>query len=167
MAVTYEPIATTTLSSAAATITFSSIPSTYTDLKLVLVGNATSTSGSRFRLNNDSGGNYSYTMLAGDGASAASIRGTGNTNGLLGPAYVSPSSSIPYLCTLDIFSYSGSTYKTIIGTASNDLNGSGSVERTVQLYQSTSAINQVNLYVNLSGNFAAGTTATLYGIKAA
>ena len=36
MATTYEPIATTTLGSAAASITFSSIAGTYTDLRLVL-----------------------------------------------------------------------------------------------------------------------------------
>ena len=37
MPATYEPIATTTLGSAATNITFSSIPATYTDLRLVLV----------------------------------------------------------------------------------------------------------------------------------
>jgi hypothetical protein len=36
MATTYEPIATTTLGTAAAFITFSSIPATYTDLRLVV-----------------------------------------------------------------------------------------------------------------------------------
>jgi glycosyltransferase involved in cell wall biosynthesis len=42
MPATYEPIATTTLGSAAASITFSSIPATYTDLRLVIVGNLSS-----------------------------------------------------------------------------------------------------------------------------
>jgi hypothetical protein len=41
MPATYEPIATTTLGGAAATITFSSISSAYTDLRIVLVGTTT------------------------------------------------------------------------------------------------------------------------------
>jgi hypothetical protein len=42
MAITYEPIATTTLGTAAASVTFSSISGAYTDLVLVCNGNKSS-----------------------------------------------------------------------------------------------------------------------------
>ena len=72
---TYTPIATTTLGSAATSYTFTSIPSTYTDL--VLVGNLSSSSNTNIsiRIYSDSGTNYSNTYLTGvngTGASSAS-----------------------------------------------------------------------------------------------
>jgi len=78
MPATYEPIATTTLGSAAATITFSTIAATYTDLRLTLVF-TTSVGGANvfFRFNGDTGTNYSYTSLEGSGSAASSSRNTG------------------------------------------------------------------------------------------
>ena len=62
MASTYEPIATTTLGSAASSITFSSIPATYTDLRLVLVHTpSASTGNAQMQFNSDTATNYSYT----------------------------------------------------------------------------------------------------------
>jgi hypothetical protein len=78
MAITYEPIATTTLSSAAATITFSSISSAYTDLRLVFVGTSVANSNNCIvTFNSDTGFNYSQTALYGTGATAGSSRQTG------------------------------------------------------------------------------------------
>ena len=160
---TYEPIATTTLGSAAASITFSSIPATYTDLRLVLSGTVT-VGGYGFyaRFNSDSGTNYSRSNLFGDGSSAGTNAAVTNTS----TPYQSQSgmsSTVPTLYEFDIFSYAGSTYKTMLSKASEDKNGSGTVALFVTLWRSTSAINSVSF---INGNtFAAGTTATLYGIK--
>lgn len=160
MPATYEPIATTTLGSAASTITFSSIGSGYTDLRLVLVGNSTpSTSAFRFKINAATTG-YSVTVLSGDGATATSSRSTSQTQGNLATMQTTPC-----LLQMDLFSYAGSTNKTILTSWSADLNGSGTVDRRIHLYQSTSAITQIELYLTTaSQNFATGTTATLYGI---
>ncbi len=160
MPATYEPIATTTLGSAASTITFSSIGSGYTDLRLVLVGNSTpSTSGFRFKINAATTG-YSVTVLSGDGATATSSRSTSQTQGNLAAMQTTPC-----LLQMDLFSYAGSTNKTILTSWSAN---SATVDRRVHLYQSTSAITQIELYLTTaSQNFAIGTTATLYGIKAA
>lgn len=165
---TYEPIATTTLTSVSA-ITFSSIPSTYTDLRLVLVGRnerASTSTNVAMRFNSDTGTNYSHTFIDGNGTTASSGRGTSATNISL---YFTPgttvASGIFSLITVDIFSYAGSTYKTTLGTNSFDLNGSGNVRDIVGLWRSTSAITQIDLTV--TNNFSIGTTATLYGIKAA
>jgi hypothetical protein len=82
MAITYEPIATTTLGSAAATVTFSSISGAYTDL--IVVANLAQSAGSnslRFRLNGDTGSNYSATILRGYGSTANSVIDTSTTSG--------------------------------------------------------------------------------------
>ena len=165
MPATYEPIATTTLGSAGS-ITFTSIPGTYTDLRIVLVSKSVDLGVNvNFRFNGDSGTNYSYTYIRGDGSSASSYAQTNRSQG-----YFSDNSdnSNFNVGTLDIFSYAGSTNKTALATYSDDRNGSGYVFRTVNLWRSTSAITSILLQPgNISTNFAAGTTATLFGIKAA
>jgi len=164
MPATYEPIATTTLGSAAATITFSSIPATYTDLRFTWVGTSSVDVVSFFmRFNSDTGSNYSNTILSGSGSSAFSSRNTNLTYGNLPPTG-GISSTIPTFTTVDIFFYAGFTFKTWLDTGQDDRNGSGYVTRDVGLWRSTSAITSITLSPS-SGNFNAGTTATLYGIK--
>ena len=163
MASTYEPIATTTLGSAAASITFSSIAGTYTDLRLVLVGTAsTAAPDIQVRFNSDSGTNYSHTRMVGTGASAISGAVTNQTYTYVD--YTGLSTTIPSLYEMDIFSYAGSTYKTMLAKTSEDRNGSGDVFVSVNLWRSTAAITSIYLFLS-AYNFAAGTTATLYGIK--
>lgn len=160
---TYEPIATTTLGSAASSISFSSISSAYTDLRLVLVTNGVTSGVNAFcRFNSDTASNYSFTGIYGIGSSAGSNKSTGS-NGMQLDFYYALDTTIPNLITLDIFSYAGSTNKTTLITFSSDLNGLGSVERGVGLWRSTAAINTVLLYMT-GQNFKTGTTATLYGI---
>ena len=164
MATTYDKIATTTLGSANATISFTSIGSGYTDLRLVLNTTLTTTGDYIYvNLNNDTANNYGMTFLKGDGSSATSSRGS-SQNGLY-PS-LSTSGTVPMLYTWDIFSYTGSTYKTSLMTHSNDQNGSGGLGRTVGLWLSTSAVTRIDIKA-LTLTMAAGTTATLYGIRAA
>lgn len=160
---TYEPIATTTLGSAASSITFSTIPGTYTDLRLVLIPlGATTTIYPQAIFNNDTGTNYSQTILRGNGSSVSTGRGSNESN--FSWAYMAPSTTVPALLTLDIFSYAGSTYKTSLQTSSCDLNGSGNVSTAACLWRSTSAITSITMNNFSSANFGSGTVATLYGI---
>lgn len=156
-------IASQTLGSASATITFSGIPATYTDLRLVVIGADNDSAGYniRFQFNNDTGNNYSFTDLRGDGSSASSLRVT-NDNYIFAGS-MPANNTIPFLATLDVFSYAGSTFKTALVTSSTDANGSGSTRRLVSLWRSTSAITSIKLISN-GGTYTAGTTATLYGI---
>jgi len=167
---TYEPIATTTLGSAQAGITFSSIPATYTDLRVVLFINTSDTNGKGvvFRFNSDTATNYSMTNIYGSGTTAVSNTSSGSDYGWIG-YNTSTSTTLPGLWTMDIFSYAGNTNKTVLCVGSADKNGSGAVERNVNLWRSTSAINAIRLtlYTDGSANMNSGTTATLYGIKAA
>ena len=160
MATTYEPIATTTLGSTSTTITFSSITATYTDLRLVLVSSDGVGSSITMRFNSDTGSNYSRVNLNGTGTSA-STSATANATSI----NIAPNNAVAGLFglyTVDIFSYTGSTNKTVLATNSVDQNGSGQVGRSVSLWRDTSAITTITL--TDSSSFAIGTTATLYGI---
>jgi hypothetical protein len=162
MPATYEKIATTTLSSANSTITFSTIPATYTDLRLVLT--ATSSAGGAqviFRVNSDTGSNYSRTRLSGNGSTASSNRFT-NDNAIY-TDQAGLSTTIPHFYSFDIFSYAGSTNKTLLAAVAEDNNGSGNVNYAVGLWRNTAAITSTTL-TNTGGDFSIGTTATLYGI---
>lgn len=164
MPATYEPIATTTLSSAAASITFSSISGSYTDLVLsIITKNATSNANLTLRFNSDTGTNYSITDIEGDGTSVISLRGT-NATRLYINNVASASTSNFLFSKVNIFSYAGSTNKTVLSEGSVDKNGSGGVERTVGLWRNTSAITTIAIALDDGTNLATGSTATLYGI---
>jgi hypothetical protein len=163
---TYEPIATQTLSSSAASITFSSIAASYTDLKIVLVATGDAGSAPMIQFNGDSASNYSGTFIAGSG-SAASSTNTGANDSRIRSGYQSVaglSSTIPHMYTFDIFSYAGSTFKTVLTSFSEDNNGSGYVGRGVGLWRSASAVTSI-LVSGAGANFLTGSTFTLYGVK--
>jgi hypothetical protein len=160
---TYEPIATQTLASAAASITFSSIAASWTDLRVTITGTITTGTTNLYCKFNGSSSGYSYTYLYGDGASASSGSGTAQTSIILTASAIR---TTPTFRTMDIFSYAGSTYKTVLITENADNNGSGAVNMFVELWQSTSAITSMVFSLGAS-TFAAGTSITLYGIKSA
>lgn len=159
MPATYEPIATTTLTTSG-TITFSSIPSTYTDLVLVTRLAMSGGSDLDVRLNGDTGNNYSF----------GTVYGTGSVTG------GSHSANLSFM-RLDYYGYIGevigqinianfqnysntSIQKTVIALGTNASNG---VAANVCLWRNTSAINSISIL----GTCSSGSTATLYGIKAA
>ena len=155
-------IATTTLGSAAASITFSSISSVYTDLRFVLVTRDAGAGGIlKLTFNGSSATNYSDTWIRGNGTTAASGRNA--TQAYINMQYATGGANNWGLFTADIFSYVGSTNKTVLLTDSNDENGSGFIYRQVGLWRSTSAITSLTITTS-SGTMDTGTTATLYGI---
>ena len=164
MPVTYEPIATTTLSTAASSITFSSIPATYTDLKVVFIGTVTEPGEVLYyRFNSDSGSNYSVTQLWTSGSTINSRRLDSATQ--LSTSYgYSLQGTNPQMIYFDVFSYAGSTNKTTLGSHAGDNNGAGGFDSTVGLWRNTSAITSIFLFCSYL-TFKTGTTATLYGIK--
>jgi len=164
MATTYDKIATTTLGSAASTITFSSIASSWTDIKLILTGTSSNGGAVIFRFNSDTGSNYSNTQLYGAFSAAYSGAQTSQTSGNL--TVFGLDTTTPNFIEADIFSYAGSTYKTVLNTFSTKLaSGTDGVAKVVNLWRSTAAITRIDLILN-GGNFSTGTIATIYGIKA-
>lgn len=161
---TYEPIATSTVAVATPSITFSSIPSTYTDLRLSFICTGLAAGNDiALQYNGDTGTNYSFTHLSGSGSAASSGRAANFGNWRISHIGVYTDPSIPINMLVDIFSYAGSTNKTGLSAASGDKNGSGYVARNVGLWRNTAAI--TSLTISSGTNFLVGTTATLYGIK--
>jgi hypothetical protein len=161
MAKTYEPIATNTVSgTSTSTITFSSIPSTYTDLILVFQAQVTDAY-ALFRVNGNSSSLYSRTDFYGNGSSAASNRGTNETTW-----YPSTGgSSVTGTGIVHIMNYANTTTnKTAL--IRNDVTN-GLVDASAWLWRSTAAITSISLAVPAANNWIAGSTFTLYGIKAA
>lgn len=164
---TYTPIATTTGTGSSGTITFSSISSAYTDLRIVLVGTETNATLYEFdmRYNNDSGNTYSLTYLQGNGTSATSGRYSSTNKIRLGE--YGTDTTLPTLITVDVMNYANSTtYKTCLIRYNEFASAGGDSGAKVALWSSTAAINRIDL-LNLGGNFTTITTATLYGIVAA
>jgi len=172
MASTYEKIATTTLGSATATITFSSISGSYTDLILVSFVRDTRTETYAYpalRFNSDTGSNYSRTALYGDGSSAASNRASNQTSLIYCEAAGASQASGNYAPIIThIQNYSNTTtYKTMLSRM-NNVPGTGGFNTgaIVGLWRSTSAITSITILgdVGASTNLASGSTFTLYGI---
>jgi hypothetical protein len=158
---TYTPIATYTASGSQNSISFSSIPNTYTDLVLVLAGNATGgTDYPKIQVNGDSGTNYSDTQLYGTGSSAASYRESNQTSFVFATY---PNTSSPTISRFNFMNYSNTTtYKTILARIDYP---AGNTNADVVLWRNTSAITSIT--ISETNNFASTSTFTLYGIKAA
>ena len=160
---TYTPIASQTLTSTAATVTFNSIPQNFTDLRIVVLAGA-SASGNAFSMtfNGDTGSNYSQTELYGNGSSALSARRANQSNLVISGSRVGVVTAIQNMFTIDIQSYSNSTiFKSILNRQNDASNFTMAV---VGLYRSTSAITSLTLTADIT-TFTAGSTFNLYGIQ--
>jgi hypothetical protein len=160
---TYTPIATTTINSDTNTVTFSSISGTYTDLVVIGVSQGTrDTFGGDFnlRFNGDSGANYSQAQTVGSGASV----GTGyfgNINGINSGSMGGFKSGRYSVTIWNIFNYSNpSIYKPVLAYRGMNATLVGGQ------WNNNSAITSVTCF-NDGYNFVAGSTFSIFGIKAA
>lgn len=161
MPATYNPIATQTLSSNAADVTFSSIPGSYTDLVIITAVKYTSSEQALgLSFNGDTGTNYSATYLYGNGSSAASGRDTNN-------AFIPVARGDDFnfwTGITNVANYSNTTtYKSIVSRG----NSGSYVVAYTGLWRNTAAITSIRIAQLTGSNFASGSTFTLYGIKAA
>ena len=154
---TYSQIFSTTVGTATNTITFSSIPATYTDLVIVMNGTATAAADVYLYYNTDTtNSNYSNTYLSGNGSTVGSGRDPIPAVGLF---YTTDSNII-----VNINNYSNATtYKTSISRSNT---AASLVMARVMTWRNTAAINEV-VVKHSSGNFNTGATFSLYGITAA
>ena len=160
---TYVALDKVTVGTATPSITFSSISGSYTDLVLVMdLGAGTAGVDIYCQVNGDTATNYSHTRLTGNGTAASSSRGTSL-------AYMrfsdggSPQTTANSVTQVSFMNYSNTTtYKTALNRASNGNRGTDGV---VNLWRSTAAITSITVYLS-SGNITAGSTFSLYGIKA-
>jgi len=159
---TYEPIQTQVLATAVASVTFSSIPQTYTDLILISCPINSGVTAVNIYFNSDTGTNYSCTRLYGGGGLASSDRFTNTASSLGG--WGTNANTNPYLMTSQIMNYSNTTTNKAMLTRVSEMNASY-VGLIATLWRNTNAITSVAFTGN--ANFSIGSTFTLYGIKAA
>jgi len=157
---TYEPIATQTLSSTTYTVTFNSIPQTYTDLIMINSGNTLAgPTDNGLRFNNDGSTSCSLIAMYTDGTSKDSYPTAATyvpMNGLW-------SNSGQGTEIVHIMDYSNTTTnKTVLVRVSNGTQTSSQAA----MWPQTSAITRIDVFAGGS-NYVAGSTFTLYGIAAA
>jgi hypothetical protein len=167
---TYEPISTQTLATTAASVTFTSIPSTYTDLMVIISSTATNNNYDiGMRYNSDSSTNYSMTALVFNADNSASAYAARETSVSSIRSNTNINNTIPNPLALQINNYANTNaFKTSVSRSSVPSTGYG-LAATVGLWRSTAAINEVT-FVLLGGGsttFKVGSTFTIYGIKAA
>lgn len=169
-ATAYESIATLTGTGSSGTITFSSIPSTYTHLQVRGIPQAASGGfgGMKLRINSDTANNYSIHQLLGDGATA-SATGYASTTYMWAGINSSTAAGVGIpVVIIDILDYASTAKnKTVRSFSGVDNNGSGQLKLNSGVWLSTSAISSLT-FTNEDGvNWTTSTTFALYGIKAA
>jgi hypothetical protein len=162
---TYIPIATQTLTAAVASVTFSNIPNTYTDLVVIINAGGSVDTNISMRFNGDSAGNYSVTAIAGDATNASSTRRVSQTAMRLDENSYTGTTLGTSNLIVSIMNYANTTtYKTVLSRSNNAAVGTSAI---VGLWYATAvAINQVAIN-SVGGNWITGSSFTIYGIKAA
>ena len=166
MANTYSLISSSTLSSSAASVTFSSIPSTYTDLVLRVSMRSDAASGQEVIYINPNGltTNQSSTVIEGNGTSGAGsnrttkieTRGTGNT--ATSNTFSSSETYIP--------NYASATIHPISNFGAGENNNTAVVMNAVaSLWNSATAITSFTITIGIGTNILTGSSFYLYGIK--
>ena len=168
----YDSIATTTVGGGgAATISFTSIPATYTHLQIRCLARTTRADTDdqlRLQLNSDTASNYSQHALSGDGSAASASAGASVTFMFLGrSAGATSGASMFGVSVIDILDYADTNkYKTLRGLTGLDMNGSGFATLTSGSWRNTAAVTSIQVTF-IGALMAQYSSFALYGIKGA
>ena len=161
-----EAISAITLSATTSVVEFNNIPSTYTHLQLRAFLVSGYSANNQFRLNNDSGTNYTWHQIQGNGSGVETYASNPTSNPPWG--LNSGNSSYPMVSIMDFLDYANTNkYKTVRTLSGND--GTGNTSSRVGLYSSvwmnTEAITSIRLTNDFGSTILANSSFTLYGIK--
>lgn len=163
------PLGSIYLSTASASISFTSIPSTYSHLHIRYTSrNAAATDTTLIRFNSDSGSNYSWHQLRGNGTQATgAASATPPYIELPWTTYSGLSANYYGIGVVDILDYANTNkFKTVRSIGGADVNGSGTIGLYTGHWKNTNAINTITIFP-ASGNFEPYTQFSLYGVKSA
>jgi hypothetical protein len=176
----YDSIATVDLSGgAASSITFSSIPQTYTHLQLRFYGRVTNagtgTSWQRWAINGDTATtSYARHLLVysvGDGGIVVQASDSASTFGRLAFLAAKTGNTNPFYtgAICDFLDYTNTTKNKVIRTFSGgtDNGGQGTIGISSTVWLNTGAITSINLTDNNGFDYSQYTHVGLYGIKGA
>jgi hypothetical protein len=175
----FESIATNTVGSGGvSSVTFSSIPSTYTHLQIraqIQEDRPTYWIGDCNMTINGATSGYSFHYIFGDGASVSASGSASQSRIDLGSGAIGTTTGNSYAAAIiDILDYNNTNkYKTVRGIMGFDTNGtgggaslSGRVTLMSGLYQSTTAISSITI-AGGNNNLTQYSKFALYGIKGA
>jgi len=160
---TYEQIATTN-GNGTNTVTLSSIPQTYTDLRLIIVGKTTVVGSISLRFNSDANNNYSNTQLWGPNGSpvAYTQREANQPQFTMGDIDIADGGMV----TVEIFNYTNTTTNKPYLARLRDTGNNRSYLKSGQWIGTLSGITSISLLA-IGGTWASGAVITLYGIASA
>ena len=150
-------------------IVFSGIPQNYQSLQLRMIlrsNYAANIYSAMMRLNSDTGSNYTYHILQGNGTSVSVTSGSSTSTPYVLNTQGTSTSNVFAPNIVDILdAFNTSKYKTVRVLGGSDVNGSGTVALSSALWQSTNAITSISISTNGYGDFLQYSTAALYGVK--
>jgi hypothetical protein len=164
----YESISTVTVGGGgSSSISFTSIPSTYKHLQVRAIARNGSTVGdANYRFNSDSGSNYAWHLLVGNGSAAQAYAFTSQTS-IRGAAFNDSPTSVFGAGVTDILDYTNTNKNTTVRTLTGMENNTATYSQ-IQFYSglwlNTAAINEITITPS-AGSFAQYSQFALYGIK--
>ena len=170
MPVTYNLIASNTLSSSAASVSFSAIPNTFTDLVLRVTGRTDASQindDMAIRLNGGTSG-YSRTFLNGTGSAAGSGRSSSATYAIDYGSLVGGTATASTFGSAELYfpNYTSSSSKPFSSFGVGETNAAGAfMGVTALLSNLASAITTIAIIPSNGANFVSGSSFFLYGIK--
>lgn len=169
MALQLFKIADVTVASPVADVTFSNIPSGYTDLKLVISARrSASFSDGQIRFNGDSSTVYSSRQLRGDGSATVSTSTSGAAQAIIGQPFARGNSTSNTFSNAEIYipNYTSSNNKSLsIDTVTENNATAADACLTASLWANTAAITSFTIYPDIGyGTIEANSTFTLYGV---
>jgi hypothetical protein len=162
----FESIATTILASDQGSITFSSIPATYTHLQIRWNGGITTSDSWYYQVNGDSASNYSSHTFRGSGSGVDVFANPNTVRGFGG--FITAGTNLFASGVMDILDYANTNkFKTIRNLCASDANGSGFVQLDSLNWRNTNAITSITFLANVSGySWKTYSSFALYGVKA-
>jgi hypothetical protein len=169
----YESIATVTVGSGgSATVDFTSIPATYTHLQVRFIARSNRSDNEDIlftRYNNDTGTNYAYHWLAGQGSAVETYAGSSTASVWTGSlSGVNAASTTLGAGIIDVFDYTNTNKNTTTRILSGyDANGNGRIVLSSTLWNNTTAVNRITLLPGFGTLFTQYSSFALYGIRGA
>lgn len=163
---TYIALATTTLSTAASSVTFGSIPQSYRDLVLVVTsaaGNTGAPGGNArnllMRFNNDTSNSYVRVIMSADGSTT---RSTADTQTWFALDWYATTNNSTHDHIMQIMDYSTTDKHKLVLTR---VRSTAATELLASRWPSKNAVTSISIFYD-SNTLAAGSTFSLYGIRA-
>jgi hypothetical protein len=158
----FDALATVTVPSGGlSSVTFAGIPNTYKHLQIRYSANCTATGNPTIRFNSDTGSNYAWHILYGQGTSAAAVAGSTQTFMYLGTVY--QNTSVFNGGIIDVLDYANTNKtKTMRALTGAENNSAGEIGLFSGLWNSTAAINSITIAIS---NFTQNSQFTLYGVR--